>query len=440
MTLFTNSLAPTLRRSVLAAAVVMSISAQAATLADLVTQAKSFDATFAAAEKELSISQAQAETAKAPLRPSVGLATTVSKSRFDSVTQATSKSLGLEATQSLFDRSSSTLAQQAQFKIELARVQYAQAEQDLIVRVAQAYFDLLGAQAQLNTVVAAKKAVQVQLERAQRNFEVGVATITDTREAQAQFDRIVANEIAAQNEVKVKQLALDQLVGKSDIKVDDLKPDAALPALTPNDVTVWIGQALTNSPAVKMAQIGRQSADLGVTKAEAGHLPTVSATYAYSKPFDVTCNQNLPSASSCTVNKLSLTMKMPLFAGYAIQNQVKEAVATAAQAQDELNAMKRNVAQGVRTAYFGVLSGHAQVKALRAAVTSSESALEANQTGYTVGVRINADVLSAQSQLYQTQSELAKARYNVLLGQLKLRQAAGTLSQADVDALKGLYR
>ncbi len=438
MTLFTNSLAPTLRRSVLAAAVVMSISAQAATLADLVTQAKSFDATFAAAEKELSISQAQAETAKAPLRPSVGLATTVSKSRFDSVTQATSKSLGLEATQSLFDRSSSTLAQQAQFKIELARVQYAQAEQDLIVRVAQAYFDLLGAQAQLNTVVAAKKAVQVQLERAQRNFEVGVATITDTREAQAQFDRIVANEIAAQNEVKVKQLALDQLVGKSDIKVDDLKPDAALPALTPNDVTVWIGQALTNSPAVKMAQIGRQSADLGVTKAEAGHLPTVSATYAYSKPFDATCYPT--SGAGCTVNKLSLTMKMPLFAGYAIQNQVKEAVATAAQAQDELNAMKRNVAQGVRTAYFGVLSGHAQVKALRAAVTSSESALEANQTGYTVGVRINADVLSAQSQLYQTQSELAKARYNVLLGQLKLRQAAGTLSLADVDALKGLYR
>ncbi len=438
MTLFTTSLGPTMRRSVLAASIVMSFSAQAATLADLVTQARAFDASFAAAEKELLISEAQADTAKAPLRPSVGLATTVSKSRFDSATQPTSKSLGIEATQSLFDRSSSTVAQQAQFKIELAKVQYAQAEQDLIVRVAQAYFDLLGAKAQLNTVAAAKKAVQVQLERAQRNFEVGVSTITDTREAQAQFDRIVANEIAAQNDVKVKQLALDQLVGKSDVKVDDLKAEAALPALTPSDITVWIGEALTNSPAVKMAQIGRQSADLGVTKAEAGHLPTVSATYAYNKPFDSTCSQL--SGSGCTINKLSLTMKVPLFAGYAVQNQVKEAVANAAQAQDELNAVKRTVAQGVRAAYFGVLSGHAQVKALQAAVASSESALEANQTGYTVGVRINADVLNAQSQLFQTQSDLAKARYNLVLGKLKLRQASGTLSQTDLEALKGLYR
>ena len=440
MTMLSSSLAPAFRLSVLATAFVASFGAQAATLADLVTQARGYDAAFAAAQKKLEVSQAQAEMAQAPLRPSVGLATTVSKSRveeFANPVQATSKSLALEATQSLFDRSSKTVASQAQLKIEMARVQLAQAEQDLMVRVAQAYFDLLGAKAQLSTVTAAKKAVQVQLERAQRNFEVGVATVTDTREAQAQFDRIAASEIAAQNDVKVKQLAIDQLVGQSDVKVDDLKADAGLPALAPSDVTVWIAQAMSNNPQVKLAQIGRQSAGLSVNKAEAGHLPTVSASYLHSRPFGATC---LPSGTGCTVNKVSLTMKLPIFAGYAVQNQIKEAVATADQAQDELNQAKRNVAQGVRAAYFGVLSGRAQVKALQAAVASSQSALEANQTGYSVGVRINADVLSAQSQLYQTQSDLAKARYNIVLGDLKLRQAAGTLGQADLEALKGLYR
>lgn len=425
----------TLRWAIVSAAIGMGASAAGAqTLTELVDMSRSYDASYLAAKDQVDASVAKAAQAKAGLLPSVAASGSVSYTDIDKNDDVKRRALGLSAIQPLFRKANNVSYDQAQLGIEVAKTQLKLAEQDLIVRISQAYFDVLAARAQLVTVGASKKAVEEQLARAQRNFEVGTATITDTREAQAQYDRIVAAEIAAQNDAKVKQLALDQMVGQDDVQPRDLVAGVALPALSPQNVDHWVTQALANNGQIQMTQIALKSANLGIDKAKAGHLPTVDLSYSYSNPRVVGyhCAPSASSSNFCTSQSVAISVNVPLFAGYAIQNQVKEAVALDSKARAELTNAQRSVSQITRSAYYGVLSGQSQIAALEAAVASSQSALDANKTGYEVGVRINADVLSSQSQLFQTQADLTKARYNVVLGAIKLRQAVGVLSQADL--------
>ena len=412
--------------------------ASAQALTELVDFGRSYDAQYLAAKDQVEASTAKSAQAKAGLLPTVGASGSLSYTDIDKNDVVRKRALGLSAVQPLFRKTNTIAYDQAQLGIAIAKVQLKAAEQDLIVRVSQAYFDVLAARAQLVTVAASKSAVKEQLERAKRNFEVGTATITDTREAQAQYDRIVAAEIAAQNDAKVKQLALDQMVGKDNVQPHDLRADAHLPSVASQNVAQWVELALANNGQVQMAQIGLKSAAMGIDKAKAGHLPTVDLSYNYSSPNVVNspCRANV--STLCSSQTLAVSVNVPLFAGYAIQNQVKEALALENKARADLSNAQRNVSQITRSAYYGVLSGQSQITALQAAVASSQSALDANKTGYDVGVRINADVLSAQSQLFQTQADLTKARYNVVLGDLKLRQAVGTLSSDDVTRINAM--
>ncbi|MFM7331763.1 MAG: TolC family protein, partial [Brachymonas sp.] len=269
-------------------------------------------------------------------------------------------------------------------------------------------------------------------------FEVGTSTITDTREAQARFDLVIAQEIAAENDLRVKRIALDQLVGKPGTAPKALALPAKLPDVLPADVNLWVTQSQEQHPSIKAAQIALDVAKLETEKAQAGHKPTLDATLSY----NVTHNTNGSASSglnSRTNNAtLGLAFNLPLFAGYATQNRIKETLQLEDKAQNDLEAAKRSIAQATRTAYFGVLSGLGQVKALEAAEASSQSALDANKLGYQVGVRINIDVLNSQSQLFQTKRDLAKARYDVLVGGLKLRQANGTLKAEDLNTVNAL--
>ena len=177
-------------------------------------------------------------------------------------------------------------------------------------------------------------------------------------------------------------------------------------------------------------------ARLETQRAQTGHLPTVDLQASYSVTRNPNGTVTTPNVNTRTNNAtVGVALNLPLFAGFAVQNRVKETLALEQKAEADLETARRNVAQATRSAFFGVQSGMGQVKALEAAEQSSQSALDANKLGYQVGVRINIDVLNAQSQLFQTKRDLAVARYNVLLGQLKLRQAAGTLSLDDVKAL-----
>jgi outer membrane protein len=181
-------------------------------------------------------------------------------------------------------------------------------------------------------------------------------------------------------------------------------------------------------------------AKLETTKAEAGHKPTLDLVAGYT-PTRYKNGKGINSSQiDANTNSVTLAFTMPLFAGFATQNRIKETMALEDKARADLDFAERNVAQATRTAFFGLQSGIGQVNALQAAEASSQSALDANKLGYQVGVRINIDVLNSQSQLFQTKRDLAKARYDVLLGQLKLRQAAGTLTEADLAAVNALLK
>ena len=348
------------------------------------------------------------------------------------------QSATVSASQALYRPANWASYQQGIKQIDLAQAQLVSADQDLIVRVGQGYFDVLAAQDSLTFVKAQKTAVAEQLASAKRNFEVGTSTITDTREAQARYDLVIAQEIAAENDLRVKKIALDQLVGKDNAQPLALALPLKLPALQPDNVNVWVQQSETVHPAIGQGQIALDVALLETKKAQAGHKPTLDLSASYTAMNNLEGNSTVGVGSRVNAGSIGLSFNLPLFAGFATQNRIKETIALEDKARNDLEGAKRAVAQGTRTAFFGVLSGQGQVAALEAAEASSQSALDANKLGYQVGVRINIDVLNSQSQLFDTKAKLAKARYDVLLGGLKLRQANGTLKADDLQSVNSL--
>lgn len=433
----------TIARMMGLAAIGMALSpfAQAEGLLELYDAARTYDATYLAARSQFDANLAQADQARAGLLPSAGLSASIFRSQLDiqgapAKKDFTSKDVTLSASQPLYRPSNYVTNEQAKLSVDVARAQLEAAEQDLIVRVTQAYFDVLAAQDTLAFVKAQKQAVDQQLAAAKRNFEVGTTTVTDSREAQARFDLVVAQEIAAENDLRVKQLALDQLVGRTNVQPRALKAPVALPVLEPQNIEAWVQKALDNSTAVQQATKALDIARLEVDKAKAGHKPTLDLVGQYAA-------SDAPSSSSPTnvrsnTASIGIQFNMPLFAGFAVQNAVKRALALENKAASDREAAVRSVTQATRAAYLGLLAGQSQVKALEAAEASSQSALDANKLGYQVGVRINIDVLNSESQLYQTKSNLAQARHNVLIGGLRLRQATGTLTPDDLKPIENL--
>jgi outer membrane protein len=417
--------------------------AQAQSLVELYDTARSFDASYQSAKSLYEANLFKAEQAKAGLLPSAGLAMGINRTNISSGTARYDRgtygnqSATLSASQPLYRPANRATAEQGKKSVELAQAQLQMADQDLIVRVSQAYFDVLAAEDNLNFVKAQKSAVSEQLAAAKRTFEVGTSTITDTREAQARSDLVLAQEIAAENDLRVKRMALDQLTGMSLATPKPLLLPLVLAPVTPNDVNLWVAQSEGLSPTVRQAQLGLQVAQLETQKAQAGHKPTLDLVGSY----NVTQNNGTASTSDdyrANVAQVGLSFNLPLFAGFATQNRIKETLALEEKARSDLDAAKRGVAQATRTAFFGMDSLLGQVKALEAAEASSQSALDATKLGYQVGVRINIDVLNAQTALFETKAKLAKARYEVLLTSLKLRQANGTLTAGDLDAINAL--
>jgi outer membrane protein len=323
-------------------------------------------------------------------------------------------------------------------QVALAQAQLKVAEQELIVRLSQAYFDVLTAQESLNFVKAQKTAVSEQLAAAKRNFEVGTATITDTREAQARFDLVTAQEIAADNDLRIKKLALDDTVGQREVSPKALLGAVNMDGLQSGSIESWVAQSVQDNGNLAQARIALEVAQLEITKAQAALRPTLDLTGSYG----MTRYRNGSPTSQFNTNAatIGLAFNYPLYTGQASQNRIKETVALEDKAKSDLEAAQRNVAQATRAAFLGLQSGLSQVKALQAAEASSQSSLDANKLGYQVGVRINIDVLNSQSQLFQTKRDLAKARHDVLLGQLRLKQASGTLKADDLQNITSLLQ
>ena len=418
--------------------------AWAQSLQEVYETARGYDAAYLAARAQADSAQhrkAQSEALRLPTITATGSLTHNQTDPPSSLTNPSGSSfgttvaaVGVNARHPLFNRANASTISQAERTLEISRADLQTAEQELIVRSAQTYFDVLVAQDTLAAAQASKTAIAEQLASAKRNFEVGTATITDTREAQARFDLATATEIAADNDLRTKRIALDQLVGRDGVTPKPLAVPVALPALAPTQVSDWVAQAQTSHPAVRRADLGLAIARLETEKARAGEMPTVDAVAS------VGANRlnGTGVVGNTTAASVGVQLSLPLFTGYAVQNRIKETLSLEERSRNDLDAARRGVAQGTRVAFFGYQSGQAQVSALEAAESSSKLALEATQLGYRVGVRVNLDVLNAQTQLFTTRRDLSKARYDVLLGGLRLRQASGTLQAADVNAVNAL--
>ena len=427
-----------------------SMLAQAQSLQDLYDAARGYDATYLAARSTAEAAQSRLAQSDALRLPSAGLAVTTTRSGSDGPgqlftngnTYGTVNQLALTARQPIYNRANVETISQAEKAYEIAIADLETAEQDLIVRLAQAYFDVLTAQDSLGTTQANKKAVTEQLASAKRNFEVGTSTITDTREAQARFDLINAQEIAGQNDLSTKRAALDTLVGRIGIAPKPLAVPVAIPPLMRTNVDDWLGGADVDSPSVRKARLAYDIAQLETNKARAGHLPTLDLVGSVSGNNNIglsgvgTGTGSIPGTFRNA--SIGLQLNVPVFSGFSVQNRVKETLDLAEKSRNDLDGARRGVALGTRTAFLGVQSGQALVKALEAAESSSLLALEATQLGYKVGVRVTLDVLNAQTQLFTTRRDLDKARYDLVLGSLKLRQAAGQLKPDDISAVNQL--
>ncbi len=426
----------------LSLAAALALPAQAQSLLNLYESARGFDASYQSAKSLYEANLYKAEQARAAILPSANLAMGINRTNIASDLATVERSYGnqsatVSASQPLYRPANLATAAQGKKQAELAQAQLTIAEQDLIVRVSQAYFDVLAAGDSLNFVKAQKSGVSEQLASAKRNFEVGTSTITDTREAQARFDLTTAQEIAFENDLRVKRITLDQLTGTAAAAPKPLALPVDIAAVAPDDVNRWVSQSEETHPAIRQAQLGLEVAQLETQKAQAGNKPTLDLVGSYA----VTQNNgssNVAADYRTNVAAVGLAFNLPLFAGFAIQNRIKETLSLEDKARTDLDGAKRTVALGTRSAFFGVESGLGQVKALEAAEASSQSALDATKLGYQVGVRINIDVLNAQTALYDTKAKLAQARYNVLLGGLKLRQANGSLKAEDLQALNAL--
>jgi outer membrane protein len=342
-----------------------------------------------------------------------------------------SHAYGVTLVQPLFRQQNWVAFGEAELQVVQAEGQFRIAEQDLVLRVAQAYFDVLMAQDNVDLAVAQKAAISEQLEMAKRNFEVGLATITDTHEAQARYDLTNAQEIAARNALEIRQRALQQLINTTPEALSALGQGFKLEDPQPADMEKWVADAQISNPQLVVAKASAEIADKEVDRNRGGHYPTVDIVANYSKNY--ANGGSFIGGSDSTNKSVGVQLNMPIFQGGVVNSKWREAEANRDRANEELENARRNVATLTRQAYLGVVSGMAQVKALQQALTSSESVLEASKLGQEVGVRTNLDVLNAQQQLYATRRDLYQAQYNYLLSQLRLKAAVGTLGEEDLN-------
>ena len=412
---------------------------RAQSLLELYEAAHSYDATYLSARALYDSAQYRVEQTRALMRPSASLSSSNGRSQTSPTIGGDygSNNLGasISGRQPLLNLGNVASIAQAERSLESSLADLDTAEQDLMVRVSQAYFDVLGAEDTLQTTRANKAAIAEQLASAKRNFEVGTATITDTREAQARFDLATSQEIAANNDLVIRRIALDQLVGRSNVVPKQIAVPLSLPASAQTPLDELVSRASQEHPSVRRAQVAYDVALLETEKARAQRLPTIDAVASYQAGRGSVASNISGYNSGASVG---VQINLPLYTGGSIQNRIKETLVLEERSRNDLEAARRFVTQSTRQAWYTLQSGAAQVKALEAAEASSQLALEATQLGYRVGIRVNVDVLNAQSQLYQTRRDLARARYDTLLNTLRLRQAAGRLTPADVQAVDRL--
>lgn len=347
---------------------------------------------------------------------------------------SSSSGLTVSLSQALFDWEAIQALRQSGDVVALAETNLRAARQDLVLRVAQAYFGVLAAADNLRTLEAEHQALERQLEQARKRFEVGLSAITDVQETQARYDLSVANRIIARQTLDSAREALAEITGQPATEIAALQEDFPLPAPNPTEVGAWVRQALEGNLDLLAARYNAEIAEKGVNRAWSRHLPTVGAVASYQ---DSEASGSRFSGESET-ESYGLRVNVPIFAGGATQSGVRQATATREQRRSQYEGTRRLVERSTRDAYQGVVAGVNTVQAYKQAVISSTTALEASQTGLEVGTRTAVDVLNAQQLLYAAQRTYYQSRYDYLLSYLRLKAATGALTEKELVTIDRL--
>jgi len=418
----------------------VSMQAQPLKLMDVYQQALAHDATLASALSTNRAAQEIIEQGKALYRPTVNFnaETNALKSSFHYLsTSSTDRSqfenyrYGVDARQPIFRQQNLIQIDQATTQVSIADKQLNVAQQALMLRTTQAYFDVLMAQDRIDLIVAQKTAIAGQLAQAQANFDLGSATITDANEAQARYDLVVAQEIAALNEFEIAKHAVQAITGQLPQRLANVKLQLKANEMGLSMAT-WQELALLNNLNIQIQQDTAKLAEQEIARNQAGHLPTLDAVASYTNSYANGTISRFGAGNELQVGSIGLQLQIPLYEGGAVSSRVRQAQLNKQRAQDDLTAVRRQTELDTQRAYLNLSSSIAQLKALDQAVISSQSQLDATQLGYQVGVRTSVDVLNAQQQFFSAKRDVAQARYNYLINIIRLKAAAGVVAAADL--------
>jgi len=420
--------------------------ARAADLMEIFRMAQGADAQYAAARATWSAGQEKLPQGRSGLLPSATLSANTQYNDRDTrprdptvgttTSQFNSNSASISVTQPLYRPQNYTAYEQAKSQVVQSDAGFAQAAQDLILRVAQAYFDVLLAQDTIVFAQAQLVAIGRQLEQAKRNFEVGTATITDTHEAQSRYDLTVSLEITAKNDLEIRKRFLELIIGRPAPGLSPLGPKFNPRFPEPNDPATWVETAGANNPQVRITQAGLEFANKEVERSRGGHRPTLDAFATYTDSGSGLGTTGIAGVDTKT-GVVGLQLAVPIYQGGLTTSRVREALANEEKARQDLENARRTAQLTAQQTFLGVATGVSQVRALEAALVSSQSSLDSTRLGQEVGVRTVIDVLNAQQQLSQTRRDLAQAKYNYILSLLRLKAAAGQLSEQDLALING---
>lgn len=425
----------------------VSFGALADSLLDVYRMAQERDPAYRGAAHALQAARERVPQARAGLLPAVNLVGNTSQQTGQAAfseapyvdRNVRSRSWNLQLTQPLWRTASWVALGQAEQQELLAEAQFRQIGQELILRTAQIYLDVLVAQEAEHVARLQIGAVEQQLGLARRNFEVGTGTVTDVHEAKSRLDLSRAQAVAAASEMENKRAELARILGDSDARLARLRDNGRLPGIQPETVQPWLESAREQSPQVRIAQTALVVAEREIAKNRAAHLPTLDLTAGYGTNFTSgSISSPADIATRARSGQVGLNLSVPLYSGGGVQARVREAIALKDKAGEELETARRQAITQARQAFSGVVNGAAQAEALESAISSSKSSLGANKVGYRIGTRINIDVLNAEQQLYAAQRDWYKARAETLMQGLRLKASNATLGETDLQAINDL--
>lgn len=412
-------------------------------LAEIYDEAKINDPQLLSAEAKKNSAFEAINSSRAALLPQINLSAGYNITKSNIFTGNSRKTTaGLNLSQELYNRASWVTLDTAEKTARQVDSEYAAAQQNLILRVAQAYFEVLRAKDNLTFVQAEKKAVSRQLEQTKQRFDVGLSAITDVHDAQAQYDSVLASEVLAKNEVINSYEAIREITGKEHTALSSLDTRHFSAGQVNEAIEKLLTEAQDKNLKLLSARIGQDIARDNIRLANSGHLPTLSldAGYNYTKEFDERNSYYGQGKYDPAHNyTIGVNMKLPLYAGGKVVSQAKQAEFALSEASQNLEATFRSVVKNVRAYYNNINASIGAIKAYNQSVISAKSALDATEAGFDVGTRTIVDVLDSTRRLYDANKNLSNARYDYIINQLELKSAVGTLSEQDiVDINNGL--